>query len=63
MESLLYRACRDGWGLQNLHSHCDNKGPTVVWLKPMIVSLVDTRTNTGNQVTMVTKDLYIGFSI
>ena len=27
----------------------------------MIVSLVDTRTNTGHQVTMITKDLYIGF--
>ena len=27
----------------------------------MIVSLVDTMTNTGNQVTMITKDLYIGF--
>ena len=25
----------------------------------MIVSLVDTRTNTGNQVTMITKDSHI----
>ena len=33
------------------------------WLKPMIVSLVDTLINTGNQVTMISKDLYIGFLI
>ena len=35
------------------------KDRQLFWLKPMIVSLVDTLTNTGIQVTMITIDLYI----
>lgn len=27
--TLLYRASRDGWRVQNFHSCCDNKGPTL----------------------------------
>ena len=30
---LCYRASRDGWSAQDFHSHCDNKGPTVVLVK------------------------------
>jgi hypothetical protein len=30
---LCYRASRDGWDAQDLHRHCDNKGPTVVLVK------------------------------
>ena len=30
---LLYRASRDGWNASNLHSCCDNKGPTVTVIK------------------------------
>ena len=31
--NLCYRASRDGWGAQEFHRHCDNKGPTVVLIK------------------------------
>ncbi|XP_028395967.1 E3 ubiquitin-protein ligase TRIM56-like [Dendronephthya gigantea] len=31
--NLCYRASRDGWGAQNFHAYCDNKGPTVVLVK------------------------------
>ncbi|XP_028395970.1 uncharacterized protein LOC114519975 isoform X2 [Dendronephthya gigantea] len=31
--NLCYRASRDGWRAQDFHSHCDNKGPTVVLVK------------------------------
>ena len=31
--NLCYRASRNGWRAQDFHSHCDNKGPTVVLVK------------------------------
>ena len=31
--NLCYRASRDGWGAQDFHRFCDNKGPTVVLIK------------------------------
>ena len=31
--NLCYRASRDGWNAQDFHSHCNNKGPTVVLVK------------------------------
>ncbi|CAG8832342.1 44497_t:CDS:2, partial [Gigaspora margarita] len=30
---LIYRASRDGFGIENFHENCDNKGPTVVIIK------------------------------
>ncbi|CAG8670491.1 31858_t:CDS:2, partial [Gigaspora margarita] len=30
---LIYRASRDGFGIENFHENCDNKGPTVVVIK------------------------------
>ena len=30
---LCYRASADGWKEQNLHTKCDNKGPTVTLVK------------------------------
>ena len=31
--NLCYRASRDGWRGQDFHSHCDDKGPTIVLVK------------------------------
>ena len=30
---LLYRGSRDGWTIANFHSKCDNKGPTIMFVK------------------------------
>lgn len=30
---LIYRASRDGFGINNFHNNCDNKGPTIVIIK------------------------------
>ncbi len=30
--TLLYRGSEDGWGLEDFHSRCDNKGATMTLL-------------------------------
>ena len=30
---LLYRGSRDGWSPANFHTFCDNKGPTIIFVK------------------------------